>query len=435
MNTHALTGLKMNLMFDFPLSLDAAKEGRHPFTAVITYAGRPSDGPVGGTENVPGGPYRVMIPKELMEEKISELIGKNVFAATSLAEHTNAVSLGSYADAWTELVDETVSSAHASGFLVSRDSNKVLIAAIIQNARAGLLGFSYDLKDASGYLDSEVVPGEVIEVLTDFKWRGATILFRTAAAYSNTALAAKKVSSKENESLLSILLQGVNKASSDLTSTSSLKESGHKQSNKEIPEMDEKQLKEFIQKTIGDSLTASMTESLKPVTVLVNGIGERLTKVEAAISPKDDKPITAATVQELIAKGVKDALAATTAPSKDKEIDVKDLVAGITSAMTEANKPVLEALGKLSTPDGKEKGKRLTLSAEEISTVRRFSPTSENPDSPEAVEAAIAAVNAAAIPNSQRGPILDKLSAARRAFRRQEIMVERQNFAMSGGRQ
>ena len=73
----------------------------------------------------------------------------------------------------------------AGGFF-NLSRHKELVAKVIDRARAGEMGLSYDMKDASVVLDDTIVPGEKIAVLTDFKWRGATALKRDAAAYQWT---------------------------------------------------------------------------------------------------------------------------------------------------------------------------------------------------------------------------------------------------------
>jgi len=187
-----LNVFKSSLNFQFPIEIELAARavnGRQAFTSTVTYAGIPSDGPVSGTEEIPGGPYRILIPTELMQAKVEELITKGVFAALSLNTHDGTTRIGTFTDAWTERFAGTdIEAVKASGFL-QRKRDEELVGKVIERARAGELGFSYDMKNTPFQI--EEFDGEAVAVLTDFEWRGATVLYRQDAAYAFTQLAAK----------------------------------------------------------------------------------------------------------------------------------------------------------------------------------------------------------------------------------------------------
>ena len=86
------------------LELGAAAGDKQPFLATVTYAGVPSDGRVGGTENIPGGPYRVFIPVAAMEDRVGELVGKSIFAELNLASHDSTSAIGQFTDAYMERI-------------------------------------------------------------------------------------------------------------------------------------------------------------------------------------------------------------------------------------------------------------------------------------------------------------------------------------------
>ena len=184
------------------LKLEASSvKGKYPFTASITSGGKISDGYVGGTETVPGGPYRVLISTDLLAKKIKGLTGKAAFASEDLDSHADTITVGQFMDSWIEpVVDqdtgEYISLARASGLLES-DDNENLVSDIVAGARKGLMGFSYDLKDNTYRIEN--INGEDVYVATDFEWLGATILKRDAAAYRNTRLAASKVKREDTE--------------------------------------------------------------------------------------------------------------------------------------------------------------------------------------------------------------------------------------------
>ena len=145
---------------------------------------------------MPGGPYRVLIPTNLLKAKISGLSGKSVFATEGLKDHDDSVVIGEFLQSWVEpatdsKTGEYISVAKASGVLsASEDSD--LVDDIVAYAREERMGFSYDLTKAQYVL--EKVDGETVARLTDFEWRGATTLLRETAAYKFTKLAASKAS-------------------------------------------------------------------------------------------------------------------------------------------------------------------------------------------------------------------------------------------------
>jgi hypothetical protein len=87
----------MNILHFYSAELEfqaSTSRSKHPFLALVTYGGRPSDNFVGGTENIDGGPYKVIIPANVLEAKISGLKGKKVFAAEGLDTHQRSDNVG-----------------------------------------------------------------------------------------------------------------------------------------------------------------------------------------------------------------------------------------------------------------------------------------------------------------------------------------------------
>jgi hypothetical protein len=161
-------------------------------TATVTWGGRPSDFPVGGTEAVEGGPYRVLIPPDLLARKMRELEGLPVLAAEDLVSHRGSKRVGTFVSGWTEpaLIDgEPALAGRASGFL-DRGRAGELVERIVSEARRGGMGFSYDVR-AVGFRPT-VVSGETVFELAEFEWRGATVVRRGSAAYGFTQLAAAR---------------------------------------------------------------------------------------------------------------------------------------------------------------------------------------------------------------------------------------------------
>lgn len=289
------------------IKAEPGKSGKRPFVATVTYAGKPSDHPVGGTEEIEGGPYKVMIPQVLLEAKIGELVGKAVFASEDLAGHAHSVKVGQFTDAWTEArvlpgSKETVTAARASGFLDDR-RYKQLVDRIVAEARNDQMGFSYDLKDVK--FEVAVVDGEPVLELTDFVWRGATALRREAAAYELTQLAAQLVSKKKEE---------------------------------ELDTMDENELKSLLaefQTDLAEKVIKPFTEEL---TAQIEKVSSRLHELEARIEKlgesHDECPPPRAE--------------ASTATEGTEVIPLETFAASIGQKLQEANQPLLEAMRKVS---------------------------------------------------------------------------------------
>lgn len=180
----------------------AVSKSEFPFVALVTYGNSVSDFYVGGTENLPGGPYRVMIPADTLSRNISRLEGKPVFVSSEFDSHTDTKTVGEFVHAWTEPVmkeegAEIALAARASGIL-HRDFDTDLVDATVIKARAGVLGFSYDI-EANQFEFVTIEGGEKIVKLVGFTWKGATILFRNTAAYRSTQLAAMKSERERNK--------------------------------------------------------------------------------------------------------------------------------------------------------------------------------------------------------------------------------------------
>ena len=332
---------KISLNFSLPLELEAATEGnKQPFVATITFAGLPSDGPVGGTESIEGGPYRVLMPVELMQAKLESLKGKGVFAAESLDTHSGASRIGTFEDAWAQRFPGTdIEAVKTSGFF-NKARDPELVAKIIDRARAGELGFSYDLKNAP--VEIVEVDGEMIAQLLDFEWRGATVLYRQTAAYQFTDLAAH-LAGKSGKSIDN------NTQDPPSTSTRSTAGSGMSKEN----EVEKKELQELFASNL-KPITDGQEALKKELTEKVDGLVARVTKLE------DGKPAAPEPGKSADGGSV----------SMEKFMEMS--AAANAKAMGEAVRPLADAIEKLQAGADPGEGTRRTLSAEAIDTFKRF---------------------------------------------------------------
>lgn len=406
----------LKLAFHLPLDLyGEAANGRQPFIATITYAGIPSDGPVSGTEDIPGGPYRILIPTELMQAKIQDLIGKGVFAALTLDTHDGTVRIGKFQDSWTKRVPGTeIEAICASGFLDWK-TNKDIVAKVVERARSGELGFSYDMKNAPVRVDS--FNGEAIAVLIDFEWRGATILYRQTAAYQYTDLAAKLSGSSTPSTPTSINPQLIIRSEvNPAARTSSTVGSAEEQKEIEVT-------KEEIQVIFAESLKP-MTDAHVSINSKLTGIETRLTAVEAKQAPEKKDAN-----QEVLAamKAVQDRIVALEGgKTKDtpagETMTIKDLAASIAEAVgSKISEALKEGLKDLK-PAAPGTGKRTTFSAEAVQVIKRYSSFEGDEPTVENIQASIHAVNDnKALSKSQKETALTVLSGMKRDLLKEQM--------------
>lgn len=368
----------------------------YPFIALVTYGGRASSHPVGGTEQLKDGPYRVIIPPTLLEAKIRKLEGKKVFAASDLTSHLHAIEVGEFVSAWVEPIKdstgEIVLAARASGFL-NENKDPELVQRAIAEARNGQMGFSYDIKAVQfkviAAVSSGAVSEEMIE-LADFEWRGATILRRDAAAYEFTQLAAHKL--------------------------------------RKDTEVDKNEIIKAVTDSVGPLLEKFSTDVFVPfklqVEASVSGFKSSLeevktkqTSLEASVAalPKGEQKKEEKKEEEKPA-GMKLSMADFTA----------SIGQSIKNALVEANKPVLDALEKISAGKTKqeedESSFRKSLDGLTLEALAKYNVTDDDEPSVEKYVQLIASVNNDdKISRPEKVKLLGVLGAAKRSLIRQSL--------------
>jgi len=324
--------VKLNLL-SASLEIQAATTTeKQPFIATVTFGGRVSDHCVGGTESIEGGPFRVLIPTDILEGKIGELENKRVFAAEDLITHSNAHAVGVFVDTWCEsqsMDGVMVLAAKASGFF-DRSRDEELVEEIILKARQGQLGFSYDLKEV-GFLLKELDAGEVILEATNFKWRGATVLKRDAAAYRSTQLAARKSDNKEQ------------------------------MESKDMNQIEIDALVEKISAGLTKQIEGLETKLIKKVEVSVSELRSEIATQKAATEALEAK-ITAKPVDKPTDKPDDKPTDKDDKPD-GQEVPMKDFFGKMSETLAEANKPLIESVNKLV--------ENLSAGAEEVENTRK----------------------------------------------------------------
>lgn len=159
---------------------DLDNPNKMTFEGVLTYLGVPSDVPPGGS-----GGLKVLIPVEVGREALPSLIGTPVNLAASMDDHDTSSVVGVINEAW--LGDETPKGVpiHVRGHIFAKSFPNE--ARAIKASQASL-GFSYETAKTS--LQAGKYNGEDVAVATSLVFTGAAILFKHAAAYQSTSLAA-----------------------------------------------------------------------------------------------------------------------------------------------------------------------------------------------------------------------------------------------------
>lgn len=158
--------------------LDAEYPNRTPFLGILCYVDEPSDNPP-HISNPRFAGKKVMLPGDVAAEAIDTLKGQGINVAVNFDDHDEQRKIGVIDDAW---IDEGF--VIVAGHLWEQDFPEEVdfVKSNQQN-----MGMSYETtKTVLEPLDSEVL---VIQAVV---FKGATILWKDKAAYTSTALAAKK---------------------------------------------------------------------------------------------------------------------------------------------------------------------------------------------------------------------------------------------------
>jgi hypothetical protein len=166
----------------FSFSENLENPNRMPFKGVLTYFDAPSDKPPGGS-----GGRRVLIPSSVGIPALESLKGMGVNLASEMDDHQVTHKIGVITDAYTGRMTEKGLEVIVEGHIFARDFPRE--AAMIKLNQAKL-GFSYET--ANTLLASQEIDGEEVAVVQSLVFTGAAILFKDAAAYQSTSIAASK---------------------------------------------------------------------------------------------------------------------------------------------------------------------------------------------------------------------------------------------------
>lgn len=162
---------------------------RMPFEGILTYLGVPSDLAPHGS-----GGRKVLIPVEVGSQAVDSLKGMPVNLSASMDEHDTSAIVGIIEDAWVGESGPNGTPIHVKGHIFAKYfPNEAHAIKASQQA----LGFSYET--AKTKLEDGVYNGEPVAIVKSLVFTGASILYKKAAAYQSTSLAASADEESELE--------------------------------------------------------------------------------------------------------------------------------------------------------------------------------------------------------------------------------------------
>lgn len=161
------------------VDMEDENPNRMPFDGVLLIVDAPSTKPPHGSRG-----HRILVPKAVAKKRLSGLVGMGLNYEPNLESHAPRRKVGVITEVWMSGDEVKV-----KGFVYAKDFPEVK-----QDFKQGRLGMSMEL--ANVYVKDEHAD---VWCLEDFHFTGATVLKKNAAAYYQTALAAKaaKRSSRE----------------------------------------------------------------------------------------------------------------------------------------------------------------------------------------------------------------------------------------------
>jgi outer membrane murein-binding lipoprotein Lpp len=149
-----------------------AHPNKMPFTGTLVLLGVPSTKPPHGAQG-----HRIQLSKEVTKRRLDDLISMGLNYAPSLDEHAPRRKVGVITGAWIE-----GNAVKVKGIIYKKDFPEA-----IRDLKTSGLGMSMELADV--YVSDKDAD---VWQLDDFRFTGATVLFKKAAAYYQTALAAQR---------------------------------------------------------------------------------------------------------------------------------------------------------------------------------------------------------------------------------------------------
>ena len=253
------------------LQMPVLSEGdvnRAPFTGILTRINEPSTRPPNGSDG-----HCVLMPQAAAEKALPSLLGMGVNSAANLREHAKRLKIGIITNASIDGNDLII-----SGLLYDKDFPDEIQA--IRDEKDHL-GMSYELSN----VDVED-PEADIWTLRSFVFTGAAILYKDAAAYQHTAIAAQAEASALEDPMSQKILDELDKIQQQLKSMQAAADEADATTEAEAT-AEEEAATEATKEAAADEEAAKSEEkdaaaSMKAMTALMKAMGYHDDEEEAA---------------------------------------------------------------------------------------------------------------------------------------------------------
>jgi hypothetical protein len=168
---------------------DRAHPNKMPFSGTLLVVDAASTKPPHGADG-----HRIYVPKAVAVKRLDTLIGMALNYSPDLDEHATRRKVGVITGAWMD-----GNKVKVKGFVWKKDFPEAVDA-----LHSGNIGMSMELSDV--WVKSRDAD---VWHLEDFYFSGATALYKRAAAYYDTSLAASARSGTGNNALSQIVLSGI----------------------------------------------------------------------------------------------------------------------------------------------------------------------------------------------------------------------------------
>src|ERR1035437_2927668 len=288
---------------------DKMHPNKMPFKGTLLLLDVPSDKPPHGAEG-----HRIYVPTSTAKKRLSSLINMGVNYSAELGAHAPQHKVGVITGARIEGNKVLV-----HGFFWQRDFPKVK-----QDMQSGRLGMSMELQDVT--VRQKDAP---VWYLEDFHFSGATILFKSAAAYTQTSLSAGAIQhlgqmwgSRVKDEIRKIARKTVIAAAA----ASRQPEGGHMKPLKKekAASNDGQRLVQAIAAGVGPAISRAVTESLEPFVGLLRKQQASITRISASVEEAKALSLAAAHHEDEDAEEEVEEVAAKAEDDLDADSDTED---------------------------------------------------------------------------------------------------------------
>ena len=264
---------------------DKVHPNKMPFKGILLLLDVASDKPPHGAEG-----HRIYVPSAVAKKRLNSLINMGVNYSSELAAHAPQHKVGVITGARIEGNKVLV-----NGFFWQRDFPKVK-----RDMQTGRLGMSMELQDVT--VRSKDAP---VWYLQDFHFSGATILFKSAAAYTQTSLSAGAIQhlgemwgSRVKQEIRKLARKTVLAAAAADVRQPEGGRMKNKSKERTASSGDGQRLVQAIAAGVGPAISKAVTDSLKPFVNVLNRQQQSISRIAASVEEAKVLSIEAARNRE-----------------------------------------------------------------------------------------------------------------------------------------